>query len=124
MLYLDTHVVVWLYAGQVERFTAAGRRLLEAEPLFVSPVVSLELEYLRETKRITVGASPILASLARSIGLTTCECPFADVVTESLRLGWTRDPFDRLIVGQALARDAALLTRDSSILHHYARACW
>ena len=124
MLYLDTHVVVWLYAGQVERFTAAGRRLLESETLFVSPIVSLELEYLRETGRIKDGSSPILSSLARAIGLTPCDCPFTDVVSESLRQTWTRDPFDRLIVGQAIARNAPLLTKDASVRRHYSRACW
>lgn len=124
MIYLDTHAVVWLYAGEAERFSERGATLIEREELRVSPMVQLELQYLRETGRITADPALILGSLGCSIGLRLCDLPFAQVVTESLNLTWTRDPFDRLIVAQALSRRASLLTKDTSILTHYPLACW
>jgi PIN domain nuclease of toxin-antitoxin system len=38
--HLDTHVVVWLYAGEVERFPDAARAALERDTLAVSPAVA------------------------------------------------------------------------------------
>ena len=37
---------------------------------------------------------------------------------------WTRDPFDRVIVAQAAARDADLLSRDELIGQYYPRVVW
>ena len=124
MIYLDTHVVVWLYAGDVERLSPIACKLIESQALLVSPIVQLELEYLREIDRLTVGSALVLESLEQSIGLEMCDRPFAQVVIESIQQSWTRDPFDRLIVAQAKARDARLLTKDRTILSHYDHAVW
>jgi len=37
---------------------------------------------------------------------------------------WTRDPFDRLIVGLAALAGSALLTKDRTIRKHYRKATW
>ena len=124
MIYLDTHAVVWLYAAETQRFTALGRQRLEAGELLVSPIVELELQYLKEIGRITADAAQIMESLRGSVGLATCDQAFAAVVTESLGQTWTRDPFDRLIVAQASSRSAPLLTKDQTILEHYPLAFW
>lgn len=124
MIYLDTHVVAWLYAGEAERFTTAGRRMLERDELLISPIVQLELQYLHETGRLAVDSSLVFDSLAASIGLRACDAPFADVVRESLAQSWTRDPFDRIIVAQAQLRAAPLLTKDRSIRKRYVHAVW
>ena len=124
MIYLDTHVVVWLYAAELDRFTPTAKDRLEREDLLISPIVQLELQYLRETARITVDSALILESLGQTIGLELCGQPFALVVVESIQQDWTRDPFDRLIVAQAKTRDASLLTKDRTILEHYPHAVW
>ncbi len=124
MIYLDTHVVVWLYAGETGRLSPIATELIEGNGLLISPIVQLELEYLREVERINTGSALILESLAQSIGLQICDRPFARVVVESVQQCWTRDPFDRLIVAQATTRNAVLLTKDRSILANYPHATW
>ena len=124
MIYLDTHAVVWLYAGLTEKFTAQGVALIESNPLLVSPVVQLELQYLKEIDRISVDSALILETLAFSIGLELCPLPFGQVVTEAIGETWTRDPFDRMIVAQAKARKAQLLSQDQTIQQHYPLAIW
>jgi len=124
MIYLDTHVVVWLYAGLSEKFTDRGIDLLENRQLFISPMVQLELQYLKEIQRITVDSALMIETLAYSIGLQTCQTSFAQIVAESITETWTRDPFDRLIVAQAKTRKAPLLTQDRLILEHYPQAVW
>lgn len=114
--HLDTHVVVALYAGRVDGLSARARAEIEARDLRVSPMVRLELAFLREIGRITPEPSEILDDLALRIGLRVCDAPFARVASMAVSLPWTRDPFDRVIVAQALLTDAMLVTRDRRIL--------
>lgn len=124
-LYLDTHILVWLYQDGAARLTPQGMRAVEAaEQLLISPMVELELTYLHEIARINCPAMTILDSLRRDIGLETCKQPFAAVIGAALALEWTRDPFDRIIVAQAAHRESPLLTADQNIRGHYTAALW
>ena len=123
-MYLDTHVVVWLFAGRIALFPTAARGLLETNDLYVSPIVVLEIEYLFEIRRISQPCSTVLESLQREVGLRVCDLPFPRVIEAARKQTWTRDPFDRIVVGQAALRGAPLLTSDLSIRHHYASATW
>ena len=124
MIYLDTHVVVWLYAGQLERFSDELQLLMNEEDLLISPIVQLELQYLYEIERITDDAQTILTDLAARIGLQICEKRFQAVVSEATAVSWTRDPFDRLIVANASLNDNILVSKDQGILDHYPFAKW
>lgn len=124
MIYLDTHVVAWLYDGDLRRFSKNARITMEREPLLVSPIVQLELSYLKEIGRIMVDGLLIIETLGQSIGLRVCDLAFNRVVVESLHHAWTRDPFDRLIVGHAQSENARLLTKDRIIRKHYKNAFW
>jgi len=53
-----------------------------------------------------------------------CELPFRLVVDYALKQSWGRDPFDRLIVANAKAADAPLVTKDERIHQNYLRAIW
>jgi PIN domain nuclease of toxin-antitoxin system len=122
--YLDTHIAVWLYEGDRTKLSKAVAEQIEADSLFVSPAVVLEIEYLHERKKLTVGGRVIVGALAQEIGLNVCGLPFAEVVENALGLRWTRDPFDRLIVAHAAANNAPLLTKDEKIRRHYKHAIW
>jgi PIN domain nuclease of toxin-antitoxin system len=126
-VHLDTHVTVWLFtAGKALGLLSPRARaaIEEAGQLFVSPAVLLELALLLETGRITVQPQEILVSLGGSIGLELAGEPFAEVAAEAAKLTWTRDPFDRLIAGQARAAEEALVTRDRIIRSHLDLAVW
>jgi PIN domain nuclease of toxin-antitoxin system len=124
LIYLDTHVVVWLFAGRIALFPADARGLLETSDLYISPIVELEIEYLFEIRRISQPCSTVVESLQHEVGLRVCDLPFPRVIESARRQTWTRDPFDRIVVGQAALRDAPLLTSDQSIRQHYASAAW
>jgi PIN domain nuclease of toxin-antitoxin system len=123
VIHLDTHVVAWLWAGDVRplgRVTA----ILDREDLVISPMVVLELQYLHEIGRLVDPARDILADLVARIGLRTSDAPFGRIVERSLGLDWTRDPFDRLIVANAIVDGCSLLTRDATIRKHFRGARW
>lgn len=124
MIALDTHVVVWLYAGEIDRIPESVQSRLESDDLGISPIVMLELEYLYEVDRISVGAESICADLSRRIGLVTLDDPFEEIILKSLEQRWTRDPFDRVISAHALLCGYELATKDSSILSNCSCAFW
>lgn len=124
MIYADTHVVAWLFAGRSDLIPPHARAALDRDPVLISPMVALELQYLFETGRTVAPAQSVLESLAGDIGLRLCDLPFSDVIDVAIRQSWTRDPFDRVIVAQAALRRAPLVSRDTTIRANYNRAVW
>jgi PIN domain nuclease of toxin-antitoxin system len=121
---LDTHVVVWLYTGEIERLSDAAVQALEAEEPIVSPMVQLELTLLHEIGRLSVTGADIIGDLANRIGLRLSDVPMATVVQAAAPLTWTRDPFDRMIVADAQSAGAALITKDREIHRNTTIAAW
>lgn len=124
LIYLDTHVVVWLFSERFDLLSPLGRSLIEGNDLYISPMVGLELQYLFETRRISRPAQEVVDTLIRDLGLIICDLPFEQIVRAAWRESWTRDPFDRILVSQARLRGAPLLTQDSTIRKRYEDAVW
>lgn len=124
MIYLDTHVVIWLYGGRLNYFSEASKELLRKHDLFISPIVRLELQYLFALERVDADANTIMMDLQQRIGLLVCQKPFNEVISTALPLSWTRDPFDRIITAHASLNENILLTRDEKIHKNYAHASW
>jgi PIN domain nuclease of toxin-antitoxin system len=124
LIYLDTHAVVWLYAGLQEKFSRTVKNLLNAHEIMISPIVRLELQYLYEIQRVTDDANTIVTDLSKRIGLRVCDEDFNTIVNKALGISWTRDPFDRLIVANAGLHDSILVSKDEGILKHYFHAKW
>lgn len=125
MTYLDTHVLLWLYAFADKRIShAAVDQIRSSDLLLVSPMALLELTYIKEIGRMNVTSDVIFCELERSIGLRVCAQPFGVVVSTAQQQTWTRDPFDRIIVGQAAVKNSMLITKDKTILDHYEYAVW
>lgn len=124
MIYLDTHVVLWLYQAELIRFPEHVAEVLDREDLVISPMVFLELEYLYEARRITEHAEPIVSYLRKILSLTFCPLSFSEVTIMAASFRWTRDPFDRLIVAAAILSDSFLITKDKTIRRHYPKALW
>lgn len=119
-LYLDTHIVVWLRQKEMEKFSKRALDAIEnAHALLISPMVMMELKYLQEIGRLTDTPYNILGDLNAMIDLRVDEVEMFEVIKKSLSLEWTRDPFDRLIVANAMVRDYSLLTKDEKILTYY-----
>ncbi len=124
MIYLDTHVVVWLYAGKVENLSEQAKELINDHEVIISQVVRLELQYLFEIQRITYEGNEIVFDLSDRIGLKMCGKSFNTIVNSALDFSWTRDPFDRIIVANAAINRNILVTKDQNILANYEKAMW
>src|SRR6266545_844422 len=114
--YVDTHVVVFLHAGDVSRISLKAQNQIENTDLLISPMVLLELEMLYDKGTIKYPASQILADLTQQIGLSVCQMPFAPIVRSVITIKWTREPGDLLIVANAMANNyAPLVTKDERV---------
>ena len=110
MILLDTNAIIWLHLGH-----ARTRQLARlAQPLNVSPASMLELQVLVEAGRLQLAAD--LAQIASAMGWLIDDPPAAAWFETAADLGWTRDPFDRLLVAHAQLRGWRLATGDAAIV--------
>jgi PIN domain nuclease of toxin-antitoxin system len=124
LIYLDTHVVIWLSAGLTTLFNSTVQNLINQNDLFISPIVRLELQYLYEIKRITDSPNASVTDLTKRIGLQIDGTDLNKIVSQAMTFSWTRDPFDRIIVANAGLNNHILVTKDSAILANYSLARW
>ena len=124
LAYLDTHILVWLYAGLTEKLTERAKETIEKSDLLVSQFSRLEIQYLYEIGRITAQPAIILKSLAGSINLKTGDCQIDKLINEALNIGWTRDLFDRLLISEVKITGSQLVTADKKIRSNLKNAVW
>ena len=122
MAMIDTHIAAALYQGKPAGLSRRALAMIDREPLTFSPAVLLELELLHEIGRLRHGATIVARVLADTLSIHCASDGFADVARQALDIGFTHDPFDRLIVAHAALRREALSTQDSSIQRYYPSA--
>jgi len=112
-LLLDTHAVLWLLAGD-ERLRPALPMLAQAESVHVSAASWWELAIKIGLGRLHYNLADIRAGAAAS-GLL--ELPVTGPHSEALlRLpAHHKDPFDRMLVAQAMSEPMFLLTHDAQV---------
>ena len=79
---------------------------------------------MHEIDRIGAGGADVVADLISRTGLKRSDATSGAVVSAAASLRWTRDPFDRLIVADAIVSSGSLLTKDQRILSHLPIAVW
>ena len=124
MIHLDTHAAIWLAEANERRLSRTARRLIDRQPLAISPGVVLALEVLSEIGRLQNPPAAILARLHDQADASLSATSFADIAAAATTFAWTRDVFDRLIVANAMADGARLLTADQMILDIFRDAVW
>ena len=111
MILLDTNAIIWL----VQRHRRAHG--LEAHArLRVSPASLLELQLLIEVGRLTLAEGRSLNEVIADPRWQLDEPRSGAWFAQAAEVGWTRDPFDRLIVAHARVRGWTLATGDAALL--------
>ena len=111
MILLDTNAIIWsvIRSDRVAPLRQAGR-------LYISPVSLLELQFLLETGKLALARGQPLDTIADD-ALWSVDSPDMSGVFRAARdVDWTRDPFDRLIVGHALSRRYRVATGDRTMV--------
>lgn len=112
-LLLDTHVVLWQLAGARRLGPHAERAVASATELRMSVVSFAEIGIKASIGKLTVPADlqdHVTATGVRLLGLSGAHgLRVADLPLHH------RDPFDRLLIAQAIQDDLVLMTADERI---------
>lgn len=112
-LLLDTHVALWLVADP-ERLGSKAKSLLMAQPVWASSVSLWEVAIKQQLGKLSIDGDLSVALRESGVG----ELPlswghsgeYADIALPN------KDPFDRMLVGQARNEELRFLTADRTIV--------
>jgi PIN domain nuclease of toxin-antitoxin system len=126
-LLLDTCTLLWL-AADPSRLSSAATQALddEANELSVSDVSTLEIALKWSAGKLTLPAPPRMwfESQVSTWGLSTIGLRRADIYRTTELPSHHRDPFDRLLVAQALDRDLTIVTPDEAVAAYPVATLW
>jgi PIN domain nuclease of toxin-antitoxin system len=114
---LDTQIVIWASA-EPEKLSEAVAHLIADpdESMFVSSVSIAEMAIKRSIGKLSLPSSPSDICVQMDFAELALTWAAAELV-EQLPL-IHRDPFDRLLIGQAIEHQLTLITADSTILQY------
>ena len=115
---LDTHVFLWLQT-EPERLGAHLRELEDpATELFVSAASAWEIAIKHGLGRLELPEPPerYVPARVRAINAQPLAVEMSHACAVASLPGHHRDPFDRLLVAQAVALDVALMTADRDLV--------
>jgi PIN domain nuclease of toxin-antitoxin system len=118
LILLDTNAVIWLHRGD-RRATALA---LRATRLYASPATILELQFLIEAGRLRLRTGASVSQVMHDDRWVIDDPASAAWFEKASEIGFTRDPFDRLIVAHARLRQWRLATGDRALLAQLAAA--
>jgi PIN domain nuclease of toxin-antitoxin system len=113
-LLLDTHFLLWIANGD-QRLTAKAKKMISAsDAVYMSAASLWEISIKVSAGKLTVDVDALTESLFNA-GLI--ELPVSIEHTKALRAlpPVHRDPFDRLLVAQAMTEPMHLLTVDAAL---------
>lgn len=120
---LDTHAFLWMM-GEPERLSPKAREVIRNPDhiVYVSAVTAVEIAIKRSLGKLTAPAS-LAGEIARRDLL---ELPFQYVHGERMQdlPPHHADPFDRMLVAQALHEDLTLITHDRKFAPYRTKILW
>jgi PIN domain nuclease of toxin-antitoxin system len=124
---LDTHCWLWMLVAP-DRFSETARRLIEdpASELLLSAASSWEIAIKYELGKLPLPEPPARYVPARmqASGITSLPVEHAHALHVAELPGHHRDPFDRLLVSQAILEKLVLLTADPQLEPYEVRLQW
>ena len=120
VLLLDTHIFVWTVNGD-PRLRLTIRTLIgdPANQVFVSAATVWEIAIKNTLGRQTdLSLQDTAANIADALGFTELPVKFAHAEQAALLPPIHNDPFDRMLVAQAMVENLTLVTADSAILRY------
>lgn len=114
---LDTHILIWAL-GEPHKLSKAARSLIEnpATHVLFSTVSIWEIGIKAAMMRPNFSWQPsLILDEAKAIGFVECLVSSSAAITAASLPKHHNDPFDRLLIGQALEEPARFLTADKAL---------
>lgn len=120
---LDTHVLIWALEDS-DQLSSAARALLEdaGTLVLVSAVSAWEIAIKQANGRLD--APDDLELVIEAAGFTKRPVTFADARRLRTLPPHHHDPFDRMLVAQALEDGVSIVSRDPEIAKYPAHVIW
>ena len=116
-LLLDTHIVLWAITGST-RLTRATRRLMEsADEVYVSAASFWEIAIKAGLGKVEADPDAVAAAIEPS-GFLELPVHAAHAARVARLPPHHHDPFDRLLIAQALVEPLRLVTADSVLTQY------
>ena len=126
-LLLDTHAFLWWLAGD-ERLSAGAREAIgeELDPIFISAASIWEISTKHRLGKLP-GVSAIVGDLAGAIegqGFVGLPITIRHGQAAGALPGPHRDPFDRMLIAQAMLDDLVLVSNERAFSAYGVRRLW
>lgn len=119
-LLLDTHVLLWLLAGQESRFGPDTLDALRDQSATVSAASVWEIAIKRRLGKLKAPSDLVETVVAAGLQLLSVTAVHAAHVADLP--DHHRDPFDRLLISQAQIEDLTLVTADGIVRRYHVAA--
>jgi len=113
-LLLDTNILLWLMGSGPELRGQARSLIIDAEQVFVSPISLWEIAIKRQLGKMQEDAD-LIAEQLESAGLRELPVSHRHALAVGRLPLLHRDPFDRILVAQAMTETMRLLTADRQL---------
>ena len=113
-LLLDTHIALWLARDAAELTPAARRHINDAKAVFVSSASIWEVTIKAALGKLALSPQR-LADQLKAAGIEPLAVTWAHAFAMLALPPLHRDPFDRLLVAQAMSEPLHLLTHDATL---------
>ncbi len=126
-LLLDTHAFIWWVNGN-ERLSRRARRAIDndANVIFVSAATAWEIttKYRRGRLDEAEAMAPDIAGAIAAQGFDELPITVAEAARAGTLPGPHRDPFDRMLIAQALSRDLVLISNETIFDRYLIHRLW
>jgi PIN domain nuclease of toxin-antitoxin system len=126
-LLLDTHTVLWLL-GEPERIAPRARREIEdtSNAVLISAVSAWEIATKHAIGKLPLPESPqtLLERAVAELRALEISITARHALLSASLPNHHRDPFDRLLVAQAILEEATLVTADGLLRPYGAPLLW
>ena len=118
---IDTHVLLWS-VGSSKNLSPKARQILVNEQVMVSVVSWWELSIKFGLGKIDLGSRTPedVLKIAEGMDYSSLPLSLSEVSSFHRLVTINKDPFDRMLVGQAIKNDIPLLSRDSRLTSYTA----
>ncbi|TFW16138.1 type II toxin-antitoxin system VapC family toxin [Duganella callida] len=116
-LLLDTHVLLWSLQDDLKLSALAREKILAARPTYVSSASIWEIAIKVSVGKLDVDLDDLLGQIAQ-IGLRELRVSHKHAAKVKELPLIHRDPFDRLLIGQAVSESLTLLTTDRVLANY------
>lgn len=123
-LLLDTHTVLWWFMDDPHLSRVAGNVLDDAaNQLLVSVVTGYEIVYKQQSGRLPSFPDGLARRLQQA-GVNILPMTLDHAIAAAALPGPHRDPWDRIMMAQALAEDLTVVTVDPVFVNYRVPVLW